>query len=499
MIRRNGKSAKDVLSRFIKPVETEEKTDLFAELYTNLQVSSKRTLPLRIPPYLEGPFQFHSKHNQDELYVEIPRLSITKLLTKNWCELQKAYEVYEGSLSKPQTKQMKLGNEHHEKLELSTHEYKDEERVIKFINELPSNEVSDIGTSEFELGQAWFEKIILRVYTLLTTGYAREMLVHGYLDLEQGQFTKDGVLVSGIIDFLKIEGDQMSEEVEYYLQGKTRIEIDDFIKEMKQIIPKYPEQELVIGEMKTRSFSRLPNQSSVIEGAKLQVSYYRRLLDIISGATSYQMMITNASRRHQDLDQPIGLKHVLKLLIKHWWLIGDDLMQMKLGVFRPLPTRPLANYDLQSIINRQQIEELDQMMQGESWWRHLPPVQEILEPFMGPWQQPLTLRYFALRSSHFYQMLSRIPGRDLALEYHNIKTGQVFSKHQFQANDAKVSSELNNASKFWNGSKRIPEPVDDLSKCNYCQYEVKCAIPRMAKQTVGDKSIGDLIHHFLHS
>lgn len=488
-------------------------------------------LPLVKPKSIqESPFEYMSNHNSDRSLVKSPRLSVTKLLTKLWCELRQYYEVYAGSPKRAQTVSMEIGTEHHLQLELATHKpvdvtnlhsiiHNNELRLVETMNQRVQETLDPhllevlqetnravlelLKGRELEntLAMDWLNNVMMKLVTLVRRSDAREILVHGYANFETGEYRtklplhpRRDVMVSGIIDYLKItpeEDYRFFKELEEWslnefpqVNGMELVDLTKFIPMAKQLIHEYEAgYSLAVVDVKTRQNRRLPGFESVLQGAKLQVANYRKLLAIMGDnqTIAYNMLLENARRRHIDVDYPIALQTALEMLRTSGDLVFKDFIRLAQG--QPIGFEPYDKFIQETYLQGDHVpfydftHLLDEGKQDEFINEEGFDYSVLLTPeIIRVWKVPLTLRYFAARSSQMYEMIEPLLKEDIAVEYHDRKTGECFSNNQYKYNEVELDQQLHHAVEFWNGS-RAPEAVDNLSKCKWCQFSSRCSIP----------------------
>lgn len=575
VIQLNDEESEMIIDKFILPDGSDVISDApkkqtlpkLRNLVNNFSIEDDELLPLEKPYYIkDNPFEFHSTYNSDLSYVNIPRLSVTKLLTDQWCELRDFYTVYSGSPVKEPTKEMKLGNETHIKLELETHKLINTSALSKQVDRLIEEQLDvdkekmglltdlqdisiaseklnmlledlDGAFGESMLATDWFDKIIGRLFTLITTSEAREVLLHGYLNFETSTFVSKGVelpldknkhvLVSGVVDYLKIFNPEneldysMFKDIQDYIEFSFptsnkhhSIDLSKFLEYIKTIIKEYnTTYNLRITDVKTRSWNKIPHQESVLNAAKLQACYYRRMFGILAGefdndGVAYNMLLENATRRNLDIDKPISLKTVLILLRTNSSLIYNDFVKLANG--DPIGFGPYDDFVKKTYLEKQSDYDLTKLFTVTNINTFLDRIQEaegsdfdyaqiFTADILKPWKTPLTLRYFAARASQLFNVYEPIISDNLSIEYHNGKTGQCFHINHYKYDFEELESETKRATTLWNGS-RSPVPVHDLSKCNYCDFSPKCSIPNPDKNAPSSYgSVGSKIKQFIHT
>lgn len=504
------------------------------DLVTNFKLSHIDRLPLVKPKTVtDSPYYFYTHNNEDSSIVENPRISVTKLLTKLWCELREYYDIYAGSKRRKSTLEIEKGKKHHEVLELEAHPVIDvstvnqeilrrvqliqakmvleEEHALSAepekLQDLKANNEAILKLIEGsedtnKLAEVWVRDIIEKLYSLFTTSHAREVLVHSYINLDsQCMVTKaetlreEDILVSGIIDLIELVPTNANSteyalytEIENWIQFEIEMKINGLpmvdLEKFLAVVGEYVHGEfknaytLKVTDVKTRSRRQIPPQTSVVNAAKQQVSCYKDYLDIMSNTSGYRMLLENAKRRHCNVDEPIGLKTVIKMLRTSSSYFFEDFKKLANG--EPIGFKEYddfvkeryllqhvdeaALYDLTALLDRTLIEQDPGF-----------DFTELVEPLLKLWKIPLTLRYFAARSGQFYSLLLPYLLKPLVtVDYHY--GGESFREVKFEFNESTYNQNLQDSISFWNGS-RAPQPVDDLSKCNYCDFKGVCSIP----------------------
>ncbi|CAI5756015.1 unnamed protein product [Candida verbasci] len=492
------------------------------QLYQNWNLTSNQFLPLSNPLGSEStPFQFYKTHNSDLSILKHPRLSVTKLLVSSWCELREYYKIYAGSPIFEKSESMILGSEYHVKLEEETHEKIEISvnltgMVLNNINEIRKIDGLERETisNEDELGKLWCDQIIYRLFSLITQSEAREILVHGYLNLNRNEIienknevsSNDSVLISGIIDYLSIRNLEnwndrhlfnVIEEFlnqEEYINDVLIFDLPRFFIGIRDLISKYGnDYSLSISDIKTRKFPNIPKQKSVIDSAKLQTFYYNYFLKLLSSTSefSYNSLIENAMRRGLDVDKPLGIYTTFEILINFYPLFLKDFKKMSNGEpigFKQFDERESSengkfdfgkfnfgkyfNYSenyANGIIDHSSF--LNELSQADSMINF----EKILLPLLKNWSTPITLRYLAARSSQFFEVLKQFKTPYTYVEYHYLRTGQTIETKMFDYDINELKDEVISASKFFNGSRK-PIATTDKSKCKFCEFKSRCKI-----------------------
>lgn len=576
VIQHTDANEESIVDKFILPLSsgaeisnTHQKPILpkIRNLLATFHIDEGEALPLVKPRFIkETPFEFHSKYNSDSSYVNIPRLSVTKLLTFQWCELREFYTIFSGSPAREETKEMKLGTEAHLKLELETHKLIGVEDIEKITDTFVEMRIESFrnhiniltdpddilqakeelinytelfygAVAESSMANEWMGKIISRLFTLINTSEAREVLVHGYLDFNASRFTskltdfhqnqQNHVLVSGVVDHLKLFNpndktdysmfEDIQDHVEFTYLSKNKhqlIDLSQFLKDVSPIIKEYSNTyKLGITDVKTRSWNKLPQQESVLQAAKLQASYYRNMFGILAGEfdnmeIGYEMLLENAKRRNLDVDKPISIKAALSLLKANHNIIYKDYVKLANG--KAIGFQPFDEFVKEEYLNKRSDYNFSRLIEGTTEEDFISEVKSLdkdgfnldgvlTSEILKTWKIPLTLRYFAARSSQLFRMCKPFLSDFLSIEYHNVKNDRCFHTNYYTYNSSEVDEVTANASAFWNGL-RPPVPVKDLSKCNYCDFSSRCLIPNPHKKVPGSYgSVGSKMKHFIQS
>ena len=527
----------------------------------------RERLPLCKPASVPPPFAFLAHHSADASLRQTPRLLVTRLLTALWCELREYYEVYALLVPPPPaTASMRRGSRHHEELERQLHRNIDpsplvaamaaaadaqhRDRLAQIAATTNAAEQSrqrqwdrhvlDLldGASPVanELAVAWLDGIMVRLVALLTTGQAREVLVHGFVDTAgvkvRGKIQSDDVLVSGVVDYiglaasvpavqevpdpqaplaaaqLKLNSFATSPPLGLQLgpplgppsspplsppldslgssqPSRVILDLSDLLARAGALCACSPPR-LQLTDVKTRSIKSVPTQPSVVEAAKWQVSHYRHFLAALSGAAAppaatpfgYTMLLANAERRGADADKPLGLHTMLRLLSAHSDVVWRDFVRLAQGQSLGIAhfdgaTPRIAPYDARVLLDAEGRVPRDPDFEGgERRWA------QLVAPLLRVWHTPLTLRYFAARLAQLYALLapSLGTGVDTTVEYHHAASGTCFETLAFERDGVDYARHLQSLMAFWR-AQRPPAPPDDVAKCHHCDFRQWCRVP----------------------
>lgn len=432
-------------------------------------------------PYLDAVARYVINPETGEYECQgVPRLSVTKLLTKRWCELREAYDTY-AKIPIYEHPQVQEGLTAHQKLEDETHPVSQELQnfVESFEIEIPSDDFH-------ELAGSWLQSII-KMTNLFIDGQAREVLCHGYLDSRSGQLVhgsvKDGedIMVSGIIDHLilkqksPIAVDSVHDIAPIRLGNAiinvNTYDISEILEKLREAQPYLRENyEVIVSDVKTRSIRKIPGQNSVLKATKLQVMYYRYFLETLGAdpASTYKKLLLNAQRRRFDVDKPINPAKLLSMMA------GDDIITSDMRRLKNGDTIGFAPFDdfySDNIVNTEfDMSNFHELLTDVR-------VIEKYEEFFTVWAKPVTLRYFAARLAQIYHEVGPLLGNLLMVEYYY--SGDNFYNIMFEYDFGKLQTNCFDSAMFWFGKRNIdpikPNLKNFLTYCKYCDYENVCS------------------------
>lgn len=480
---------------------------------------------------LPPPFTYYTTVNDaDPSMLSELRLSVTKLLTDSWCELQTFYSIYAG-LPKRDTSRMRSGTEYHQHLEDQNHakvsadsldaviaeelaQFSDDEKTILRQNALAA-----------KLGTQWTEQIVVRSLAVAKEKFAREILVHGFLNLYTGKLVTSAdefpsaVLVNGVADIVKIDNlechkdftrafpkkheeqsqfvEDISDRLGALKLGETPVaDLSQELVQAKQTLDDLSKTHyLHVRDVKTRASNSVPPQQLAVDSAKIQCLYYAQFLDNLSTSVefAYYSNLENARRRGVYPDTPIGAARAVGVLIANFPALVLDMKRLATGSplgFEDFDVHSIGpgseevslEYSLGSFVSEQRFREILSQFYGED--SHL--LKEDISVLFGPWKKPLTLRYFAARTAQAFNVFHSFKPSSVCIEYHNVRTHQIIACKHFPFDSKQVDESLQRASQFWTG-QRPPEETADRNKCKSCDFRSRCsAINHNAKELAGD-------------
>lgn len=251
--------------------------------------------------FAASPFEVYSKtkddpHSNRVPIAQFPRLSVTKMLTKSWCELREMFKVY-SQISQPSTSHMIAGNLIHSQLEAMTHKPLQLDLIPTVVVTPADHEANRL------LEQ------ILKIMDLFIHGEAREIYYNAFIDNDTGMTSdprQTNLLLTGIIDHLTLEDDN----------GRVVRFLRDDIEDMDEFIllaNRVPFDQLTLGvyDVKTRQSETLPGQKSVLEASKDQVRLYCGLISSSDSCeTSLKLLGEYLKRKSFNIDIPLSQEFI---------------------------------------------------------------------------------------------------------------------------------------------------------------------------------------------
>lgn len=425
------------------------------------------------------PIPFEATQGTDEEIIS-NRLSVTKLLTKSWCELRHAYDIY-SKVPKFEGRPILKGKKEHQRLEDQTHSLAEEQKAFEedFEVIIPDDDFH-------KLAESWFASLV-KMVNVFTDGEAREVLCHGYLNKKNCRLVEgpiDGeedILISGIVDhlILKLRNVPVSSNVlplrlENTIVNKNCDDIALVFEQLQRATPNLRNQfEIIISDVKTRFMRKIPNQQSVLKATKLQVMYYRYFMGLLgqNPKDTYKKLLTNAERRGLDINRFIDPAKVLSMMA------ADDLIRMDMYRLKNGDSIGFEPFD-QSELNISESAVYDM-----SDYHDMITDARVIEKysdFFEPWAKPVTLRYFAARLAQMYHHLAPLLSNKLMVEYYY--NGDNFHNIIFEFDPEMLKASSLDSSRFWFGKRDI-EPISPnlknfLTFCKYCDYESVCSWKR---------------------
>jgi len=392
---------------------------------------------------------------------EFPRLSVTKVLTKQWCELRDFFEIY-SRIPREVSSAMKAGTKSHLALELKTHPEIDLDSIRK---NLPRFKLKKVDLEVRDRVQD-----IVRMIDLLTKGRAREIYIHGFIDEfgivdHYNDINDDKIIVTGIIDHLVLLAKDPTRPLETDFRNLGN-DMKNLVDNGPEIVGKYLDSYfLLISDVKTRSRNSLPTQESVLQSAKDQVMIYRKFLQVL-GKMGIPWLEEYFSRKNVDIDEPISPEFTIEL-ISTYDIFHKDFERLRDG-------KPIGFKHFDQLNSSKQIYDLSHLKSKIT----NPETLMKLSPFLVPWLTPLTTRYFITRLSqifHIVSLLLRTP--QLRIEY--LYNDNPLQNISFEYDEKHIMNTVSSGFKFWTG-KRDPIAVEGgykeiTSICKFCEFKENCS------------------------
>ncbi|CCD24197.1 Exo5p NDAI_0C05380 [Naumovozyma dairenensis CBS 421] len=416
------------------------------------------------------------------------RLSVTKLLTKSWCELRTTYDLYAESRLKdiiqpPRDKYLESGSQIHNTLELELHP-----------------KLLDLGWElEPDLFDSWFDTL-KKFVSIWKIGESREILTHGYLNNETltlllgDQMVRDenDVLISGIIDHLKIrdkirdknkDSNAQRMDLDLDLDLNTMFKDCDNIDTVLETLEKNfdtikENKEILISDVKTRSTNKIPTQFTILKATKLQIMYYKFFLENlgISVAATYHKLLTNAERRGIDPNTSIDPYKLLTFMISTNGIFDDDMAKLRDGFDIGFELFD-SEFNMDSSTDMSNVFDMSHIQLDTEALNIPPETIDKYNEFSTNWSRPVTLKYFAARLAQFYFYIGQLVSNQLSVEYYH--RNENFHNLLFNYDEEFLQTNVKDSGSFWFGKRDI-EPIRPNVKnfktfCKYCDYADVCA------------------------
>jgi len=447
-------------------------------------------------PYLSYSFQgLPSMYDNITKSKSHGRLSVTKLMTKSWCELRYAYDAY-SKMDKMTTRNISQGLSFHKSLEDTL--IPENVPLDQFLKE------QTITGFEKTLQYKWMDTLQKILTSFTNVGECRELLCHGYItnqkdSLQDGKFVTDIdlenenlILVSGIIDHLKWippSGNELYSNSQYDLfddifnDNEITEDLTEILSSLQREIPKRINGwKLQVRDVKTRQTFNIPNQTSVQRSTKLQIMYYRKFIEILSldPTQTYNMLIINAQNRNLDIDQELDPMAIIALMIQTPMLI-PDMRRLRDG--NPIGFEHYDNYSYTSQYGNKPFLIPEDIVSSET--------REGFQEFATIWKKPVTLRYFAARLAQTYHLLNSTLSEDLLVEYYC--RGVNFHNLPFKNNDEQLIEHNADRTNFLFGKREV-QPIEQnlknfLTYCKHCDYQSVCSWKHEGEEKL--KNLGD--------
>ncbi|CAL9731254.1 exonuclease V, mitochondrial [Monosporozyma unispora] len=450
-----------------------------------------------IPP--SHPSPFHDGLLPDSPPQRAKRLSVTSLLTKSWCELRSAYDIY-SQMPRFTTVQLLSGTKEHSKLEVKSHPINLKLKEVNHDLSVPKDRIID----------QW-SQTILRLVSMFQIGEAREIPCFAFVDIVKENFpimdnlsvedwqvilnktnstesndpTSQYVMISGIIDHLKLNETSSGFPLSSDVNSKNfELDINDLLQTINDSIEQN-NWEIQVADIKTRQTFKPPTQTSVVKTSKLQVMYYNKLLSVLGQDpnVTYETLILNAYKRGYNVDEPLNPLKVFSLMTETPFLICD-MKRLQNG--EPIGFSLFDKFNENNSKIPTDLSSYIDQIKGVG-------MDHLLE-FCRSWETPVTMRYLAVRMSQLYHLIGKILSKNLIIEYYC--RGANFHNIYFQYNDEIFNAQHVDSLKFWFGKRDIepfePTIYNFTTFCKNCDYRDVCSWKRKGEDIC--KEMGKSFH-----
>lgn len=310
---------------------------------------------------------------------------------------------------------------------------------------------------------------IKRIIELLVHGRCREVLTHGYFSPNSSSLvslpTSDSIVISGIIDDLKITSDyagafdKYKEDLCSHLHNA--VDFDSVIRIIRDVSTNWTDSVnsmlyIIVNDDKTRMYRKKP-VTSVNKTNMLQVGIYRRLLGLQASdpANSFLSWCRNMEDRQLDLIKPMENDIVtLCCMVNNMYL--HDCLKLKNG-------EPL---DFDSIQFKPS---------PEPYIFHNASNDPKLDILNGEWKFSPNLAHICARLAQVQSLLMPFLHENLQVTYLT-QDRELIAKIDGKYDEGFVDNQIDLGMKLWLG-KREPVPTNTTYLCDRCEFKNFCQIP----------------------
>lgn len=462
------------------------------------------------------PYDYFTTNNLDPSYVSQPRLLVLKLLPLSWCELRTYFDVYAGLPRLVRTPRMALGSDYHKTLEDGTHSAVElaavEKAVAAVVSQLPELQQAYVNRGSpmaLKLAHQWVEQILVRALVVAYTGEARELHVHGYIDLAQAELVTaadrllSAVLVNGIADVVRIEPAVLEPGIPwdpYEVRHLTRelsgakVRMDAFARH----------HTLQVRDVKTRQYNSVPRQALVVAAARDQCMYYLQFLTTLAHSPQYgyACLMESLARREVDGYSPLAEVGAVVLLVTHFGVLvndylalacGDDFAKLGGTKDRQLQVQSEGHhaasaYSLASVMSEADFRSILAAFHGNRFDK------VDVGALFKPWKIALTPAHLSERAAHALHLFEHLEPASVCVEYHNVRTQRIIEVKQFEFEREILAARTREAAEFWRGTRQ-PVGTTDRERCKSCHYRSRC--PSLNEPGERKSSVGDVIADFV--
>nr|XP_036581250.1 defects in morphology protein 1 [Colletotrichum truncatum]KAF6789518.1 defects in morphology protein 1 [Colletotrichum truncatum] len=347
----------------------------------------------------------------------------TDLTAGTWCELQYFYTLTRLPFGrKTRTAAMKQGTKVHQDLE---------DEVHTTVRVEIASRVDGFGL------RIW--NIIQGLRTLREMGMTRELEVWGFVD---------GNLVNGVIDGLsyKDPDPELAERLRKEPGSQNQVAITDFFPSKKPSRGKIPR--VYLTDVKTRGTKKVPNSSSLLWPAKVQLSLYQRFLSEMAADKLDYLRIFR--RYNLDPDEPFSDSFIAQIGTLH-----EELFEVESSdeeEYVP-PSSGRTKNDIESDAASDH---------STSNFIKYTTLREVL---------PLLVSELKETFPHGSDSVGRL----LEVEYRYRGDGSLIANQTFTMDDHELDHYLGNTMEWWRAD-REPKGVqiEEAYKCRMCEFADDC-------------------------
>ncbi|KAL0933394.1 defects in morphology protein 1 [Colletotrichum truncatum] len=349
--------------------------------------------------------------------------TVTDLTAGTWCELQYFYTLTRLPFGrKTRTAAMKQGTKVHQDLE---------DEVHTTVRVEIASRVDGFGL------RIW--NIIQGLRTLREMGMTRELEVWGFVD---------GNLVNGVIDGLsyKDPDPELAERLRKEPGSQNQVAITDFFPSKKPSRGKIPR--VYLTDVKTRGTKKVPNSSSLLWPAKVQLSLYQRFLSEMAADKLDYLRIFR--RYNLDPDEPFSDSFIAQIGTLH-----EELFEVESSdeeEYVP-PSSGRTKNDIESDAASDH---------STSNFIKYTTLREVL---------PLLVSELKETFPHGSDSVGRL----LEVEYRYRGDGSLIANQTFTMDDHELDHYLGNTMEWWRAD-REPKGVqiEEAYKCRMCEFADDC-------------------------
>lgn len=320
------------------------------------------------------------------------------------------------------------------------------------------------GTQHYKLNES-----IKRSIELLVHGRCREIPTHGYFSPSISRLvlppTRDSIVISGIVDDLKITSeyagavDEYKEDLNYHLSNA--VDFDSVIETIQNVSANWTDSVnsmlyILVNDDKTRLYRKKP-ATSINKTNMLQVGIYRRLLGLQASdpANSFLSWLRNMEDRQLDLYQAMKNDIVTLCCMTNNMYLHDCLKlkngeSLKFDLINFTPSN--EPYEFQNASNDPKLDVLN-----------------------GEWKFSPNLAHICARLAQVQGLLKPFLHENLQVTYLT-KERELIEKVDGKYDQKFVDNQIDLGMQLWLG-EREPVPTNTAYLCNRCEFKDICQVP----------------------